>query len=136
MDEYEAEVAAIADYLVAAGVNAVLVTFGGGCDFSRVDPLKPIPVAPALLPSFVDDQDESGVYRLSASDLFIKADGGGVSFLLCEEADIHCYTDDPRVVTQVRERWARAYSGAYEADRSTRRWRSLRGGPWQPFADS
>ncbi|MDY3560313.1 hypothetical protein R5W23_001545 [Gemmata sp. JC673] len=133
LDEFEAEVTAIADFLVAVGVPAVLVTFGAGCDYDQIDPLEPVLVAPALLASFVDEQDERGAYRLAASDLFLKADSGGLAFLLCEEADIHCYADDPASVADIRERWATLYPDAHEADRESRSWRSLRGGPWRPF---
>jgi hypothetical protein len=135
-EEYEAEVAAVAQLLVAAGVDVVLVAFGGGCDFSQVDPLEPVPVAPALLAGFVDEQEERGTYRMGRSDLFLKADDGRVSFLLCEEGDIHCYTTDRSMFEDVRERWAAAYPSAYEQNNESRSRRNLRGGPSQPFGVS
>ena len=135
-NEYEAEVSAIADFLVAARVGSVLVTFGAGCNFGKVDPLNPVPVAPALLASFVTEQQERGTFRIGQSDLFLKADDGRVAFLLCEEGDIHCYADAPELAEPFRARWAAEYPEAYEADRESERWRRLWGGPWRPFGEA
>lgn len=132
-EQYEDEVTAIANFMIACDVAVVEVTYGSGCDFDQVNPLEPVPVAPALLASFIDELTERGVYELAWNDLFLKAVGHGLAVLLCEASDIHVYADTPATIQDIRDRWTIMYADAHEVDRASQRWRPLCGGPWRLF---
>lgn len=133
LDEYEDEVAAVAEFFVSLGVDAVMVEFGFVCEDEQFDPMVPVPVSPALLASFVDNLEERDIYDMGSKDLFLKSDDDRVAFLFCEMADIHCYTDELSIFEAIRKRWAALYSESIEVKKETKRWRFLSGGPWQPF---
>jgi hypothetical protein len=108
LDELEAEILAMTDDPSAAGIDTAYVTYGFGCD--RFDLIQPeaIPVAVHRLAWFVADSEARGVYELGEADLEIA--GGGVTYTLCHEHDVHCAgPQESGLLQAVRERWRSRY---------------------------
>lgn len=112
LNELEAEVIALADDLSAGGVAIVYVTYGFACNRYDLIQWDMIPVPVDRLPWFVADSETRGVYELGEADLMIE--GGGVTYTLCHEQDIHCSgPDESPLLRTVRSRWRSQYPNCY-----------------------
>jgi hypothetical protein len=112
LDELEAEVIAVSEDLSAAGVETAYVTYGFGCDSYDLPQREAIPVPVGRLPWFVADGEVRGVFELGEADLDIA--GGGVTYTLCHEHDVHCAgPDGSGLLRAVRERWRGQYPDCY-----------------------
>ena len=117
LDELEAEVIALAEDLASAGVETAYVSYGpvnhgDECDWSDLAQWEDIPVPVGRLSWFVADSESRGVYELGEADLQIE--GGGVTYTLCHESDVHCAgPDGSALLRSVRDRWRGQYPDSY-----------------------
>lgn len=135
VDAMDEEVAEIARLLDAGGFHVALVTYGFPHSPNLDDDVN-MPVAMSLLPDFLEQREDDGIFHMGYADLFFKTDCGTVAFLLCELLDIHCYTKNAEWFDVFSRRWAELYPEAYEADRTEPpRLRPLAGNEWRSFRE-
>jgi hypothetical protein len=122
LDQFDAEVLAVADDLRAFGRETVYVTCGFGCDL--LAQWQDVPVPTAGFTEHLTELERLGVYELGEADLFVSA--AGVEFRLCHEGDIHCSAKaDCPLLSAVRRRWRQAYEYSWERQHQ---------GPWRRLA--
>lgn len=118
--EYKQEIAFICRFLKRFDIHTVNILLAFGCDLEQsILPIgSDIPIPTSQLVSFLNGHEAKGIFRLGASDIYIKEDIRGiVEFYLCDENDIHCYSDDAELTQVISSRWQSLYFYAYEADR-------------------
>jgi len=125
-EQLDAEVVAIADDFYAFGVDTLYVTFGFGSRPDKLVQSEEVPVCTSELARFIADCEADETFELGDSDLHIR--GGGITFLLCHERDIHCSGEESPALLEVRKRWTRDYEHSYER-RSGGQWHRLTGRP-------
>lgn len=105
-DDYLTAIAAIVEFLRAAGVRDVLVSYGFGCDCPDEQLYQPIAMPIDHLPRFVAESEAADFYRVGKDNLYVKASGGGPEILFCHEADIHFISEEVELVARLREEWS------------------------------
>jgi len=131
-DQLESEFAEIALILARLKFPVLIVTYGGGCDWSKVSTDLHPTIASLLLPEFIAQQEEAGIFYLGGrNDVVFDTNDGKLRFLLCEVSEIHCETNDVKLFELFCERWQRAFADAYELDRMNGRMRLLSQSEWK-----
>ncbi len=135
IDEMAEEIGVVARLLNQFDRPAVVITYGGGCDWSLVAPDDRVTVSNDRLVDFIEQQEQRGIFTLGHCDLVLDSEDGDVQFLLCECSDIHCTTNDVRFFEAICSRWASVYPQSYEMDRTNhkRQLRLLSSSEWTDF---
>ncbi len=133
-DQLESEFAEIAQILSRFDLPVLHVTYGGGCDWSKVSTDERPIVSSLLLSEFIDQQEAIGIFYLGCrNDVVFDTDDGKLQILLCECSELHCSTDDIALFEFLCERWGEMYPDAYEWNKSDRLMRLLSGNEWKPY---
>jgi hypothetical protein len=133
-DELEHEFSEIARILSRTDFPVLVVTYGGGCNWSQVSTDAHPAVSSLLLPEFMDQQEQIGIFLLGGrNEVVFDTDDGRLQFLLCEASEIHCKTEEVTLFNLFCDRWGELYPDAYEWDKENSLMRLLSGLEWKPF---
>jgi hypothetical protein len=101
------QIAEAATVILAAGVERVAVEYGWGCNLNPMQLWQEIEVATAELSEFVKSAIREGVFRLGASDLFVRVKSLELQLLFCHESDIHMKGRRSDLKERMAESWLR-----------------------------
>jgi hypothetical protein len=104
-DQYLQAIAGVVEFLAIEGVREVLVAYGFGCDCPDEQLYQDERISLDRLLPFIAEAERLDYYRVGKDNLHVKDDTGQIEFMFCHESDIHFFSEDKRLVEQLKAGW-------------------------------